>query len=425
MYNRDDLGRISDKLETDASGSHAFHYDYDLAGRLTQVTEDGMVVEGYSYDLNGNRTSSMNSAGVFDATFDAQDRIETYGTFVFTYTPNGELLSKTDTSTGAVTDYSYDALGNLRGVTLPDGTQIGYLVDGFGRRVGKTVNGVLVKQWLWRGRLQPVAELDGAGNVTARFVYAANRNVPSLIVTAGATYRLVKDGRGSVVGVVDVATGAAAEEISYDTWGRVLADSNPGFQAFGYGGGLSEPETGLVRFGARGYDGEIGRWTTKDPLGLDGGLNTYVYVENDPVNRTDPNGRDPIGDIGDAAAAIGEGAANAAAWAAQQFGDAESNEGGSASASSSASATASASASGDDQSSWGNAFGQAAADAALGPLSLGGCGYRGDNPPQKKCNDYSECKGMSKGKCLLCCAEKCPPEKAYDVDAGLCILSCS
>ncbi len=190
MYNRDDLGRITDKLETDGNGSHAFHYDYDVAGRLTQVTDNGTVVEAYQYDENGNRTLSMNSGGTFEATFDAQDRMLTYGTLAFTYTENGELATKTDTATGEETTYTYDALGNLREVVLPDGTDITYLVDALGRRVGKKVNDVLVKQWLWRGRLQPVAELDGVGNATARFVYAANRNVPSLVVTTGATYRL-------------------------------------------------------------------------------------------------------------------------------------------------------------------------------------------------------------------------------------------
>ncbi len=315
MYNRDDLGRITDKLETDGNGSHAFHYDYDLAGRLTQVTEDGTVVEAYQYDENGNRTLSMNSAGTFEATFDAQDRMLTYGTLVFTYTENGELASKTDASTGDVTAYSYDALGNLRGVTLPDGTQIGYLVDGFGRRVGKTVNGVLVKQWLWRGRLQPVAELDGAGNVTARFVYGAasgsfasappiadsmptdgtgpleTTNVPHLIVTATSTYRLVKDHLGSVRQVTDVSTGVVVQEIVYDSWGRILSDSNPGFQPFGFAGGLYDADTGLVRFGARDYDAEMGSWTSADPLEFPvGGLNRDEYAGSDPVNLLDSTG---------------------------------------------------------------------------------------------------------------------------------------
>jgi len=296
------------------------HLRKDDVGRLTQVTEDGTVVEGYGYDLNGNRTSSMNGAGVFDATFDAQDRIETYGNLVFTYTPNGDLLSKTDTATNAVTDYTYDALGNLRGVTLPDGTVIGYLVDGMGRRVGKTVNGTLVKQWLWRGRLQPVAELDGSGNVTARFVYAdglslnadsstlepsfdsagqlETSNVPELVVTSTATYRLVKDHLGSVRRVVDEATGALAQEIVYDSWGRVLSDSNPGFQPFGFDGGLYESATGLVRFGARDYDAEIGRWASKDPLRFGArGTNIYVFVLSNPINLSDPTGLDFFDDL--------------------------------------------------------------------------------------------------------------------------------
>jgi hypothetical protein len=124
-------------------------------------------------------------------------------------------------------------VGNLRGVGLPNGDLVEYLVDGRGRRVGKKVNGVLVKGWLWRGQLQPVAELDGAGNVVARFVYAGGVNVPALMVTPTATYRLVTDHLGSVRRVVDVATGAVVQELEYDAWGRVLLDTSPGLQPFG------------------------------------------------------------------------------------------------------------------------------------------------------------------------------------------------
>jgi len=71
-----------------------------------------------------------------------------------------------------VTSYSYDALGNVVGVTLPNGDDVEYLIDGLGRRVGKRKNGVLERGWLWRSQLQPVAELDGTGAVTKRFIYA-------------------------------------------------------------------------------------------------------------------------------------------------------------------------------------------------------------------------------------------------------------
>jgi RHS repeat-associated protein len=71
----------------------------------------------------------------------------------------------------------------------------------------------------------------------------------------------------------------------------VLDDTNPGFQPFGFAGGLYEPATGLVRFGARDYDPLTGRWTNKDPIRFSGGdTNLYGYVTQDPVNFVDPSG---------------------------------------------------------------------------------------------------------------------------------------
>src|SRR5208282_4464263 len=51
--------------------------------------------------------------------------------------------------------------------------------------------------------------------------------------------------------------------------------------------------TGLVRFGARDYDPLARRWVSKDPIRFDGGdTNIYVYSGNDPINYTDPTGKD-------------------------------------------------------------------------------------------------------------------------------------
>jgi RHS repeat-associated protein len=59
----------------------------------------------------------------------------------------------------------------------------------------------------------------------------------------------------------------------------------------GYAGGLYDPDTSLVRFGARDYDAREGRWLTKDPIQFDAGqASFYVYVGNDPVNAIDPSG---------------------------------------------------------------------------------------------------------------------------------------
>ena len=74
---------------------------------------------------------------------------------------------------------------------------------------------------------------------------------------------------------------------------------NPGFQPFGFAGGLYDPLTTLTRFGARDYDADTGRWTAKDPILFAGGdVSLYGYVAGDPVNFVDPSGllfEGPIG----------------------------------------------------------------------------------------------------------------------------------
>ena len=114
------------------------------------------------------------------------------------------------------------------------------------------------------------------------------------MIKNGVTYRVIPDHLGSPRLVVDAGTGAVAQELRYDTFGRVTLDTHPGFQPFGFAGGLYDPQTGLVRFGARDYDPEIGRWTTPDPAGFAGGLNLYAYAAQNPINFVDPAGEVPL-----------------------------------------------------------------------------------------------------------------------------------
>lgn len=289
-YARDGLGRIESKVETLAGATTTWQYSYDDADRLLSVAADGVTVEAYAYDANGNRTSGP-AGGTW--LYDAQDRLleMTVGgqTTAYTYSPDGERLTRSRGS--AVTSYDYDALGKLRGVALPDGTGIEYVIDGRGRRIGRRVDGDLVRGWLYQDGLRPVAELDGSGNLVSRFVYAGGGNLPAYMIRDGQTYRLIADQVGSPRLVVDTATGDVVQRLDYDAFGRVIADTNPGFQPFGFGGGLYDAATGLVRLGARDYDPEAGRWTTRDPLGFRGGqLNLFAYAFNDPVNNVDRTG---------------------------------------------------------------------------------------------------------------------------------------
>jgi RHS repeat-associated protein len=293
---RDALGRITLRRDTTHGLATDWGYEYDDAGRLWRVTVAGSVVREYLYDHNGNRTSVVQGSGTESCTYDAQDRILGCGDVVYEHNAVGQLSSKTDTGSSATTTYDYDVFGNLRSVELPDGSSLEYEIDAQNRRIGKKVNGV--RQWglLYQTQLAPIAMLDASNQVVATFVYVTRSHSPEYMLRGGETYRFVHDHLGSVRMVVIASTGVVAQELEYDEWGRVVADSNPGWQPFGFAGGLYDADTGLVRFGARDYDADSGRWVTRDPILFDGGqANLFLYVNGDSVNRSDPSGLDEYG----------------------------------------------------------------------------------------------------------------------------------
>lgn len=287
---RDKLGRISSRTEQiGGEAANTYGYTYDGVGRLKTVTLNGAPRSSYTYDLNGNR---LTGPGAETGTYDGLDRVLTYGGATYTFNPNGTLTQRVAGS--ATTQYAYESNGNLREVTLPDARVIHYEIDGVGQRVGKRVNGTLTKGWLYLDEGRVIAELDGAGAVVSRFVYGTRRNVPDHMIRGGVAYRIIPDHLDSPRLVVNTVSGEVAQRITYDEFGRVTGDTNPGFQPFGFGGGLYDADTGLVRFGSRDYDPQTGRWTSYDPV-LFGGRDTnlYAYVFNDPVNQTDVGGQGP------------------------------------------------------------------------------------------------------------------------------------
>jgi RHS repeat-associated protein len=292
---RDGLGRVVEAVESIGGTVLAMEYAYDIVGRLATVRRDGSLVSTYAYDENGNR--STGPAASTHYVYDAQDRllVQDSGSDVTTYgyRSNGQLF--VTALSGLQTDYEYDVLGNLLSVSLPDGRKIEYQHDGLNRRTAKSIDGQRVQAFVYFDRLKPLAELDENNEVVSRFVYAGSVNVPAYMVRDGVTYRIVTDHLGSPRLVVNVVDGSTAQRIDYDEFGNVLSDTNPGFQPFGFGGGLYDPDTGLVRFGSRDYDAATGRWNTKDPLLFSGGqLNLYAYARNDPINRLDFDGRKSV-----------------------------------------------------------------------------------------------------------------------------------
>lgn len=229
-----------------------------------------------------------------DAHFDAQDRVLSFGDCTYEHDAAGFLATRQCELQAAPDVFDYDARRALRGVGLGSGEQIAYLVDALGRRIGKKRNGVLEQGWLYLDLLRPAAQIGADGVVGSVFVYGTRENVPDLVLTPrdGKAYRIVVDHVGSPRVLIDTATGAVVHRMDFDEWGVLIHESgDSSLHPFGFAGGLLDRHTGLTRFGVRDYDARLGRWTSKDPLLFSGGqTNLYAYVNNDPVNRTDPTG---------------------------------------------------------------------------------------------------------------------------------------
>ncbi|MBM9538730.1 RHS repeat-associated core domain-containing protein [Desulfobulbus alkaliphilus] len=96
------------------------------------------------------------------------------------------------------------------------------------------------------------------------------------------------------------ATGTVIWQGDYLPFGQVQQVVHHQDNLFRYPGQILDPESGLHYNWHRYYDPRTGRYITPDPIGLAGGMNLYAYVDNDPVNATDPMGlyRDIAGGFG-------------------------------------------------------------------------------------------------------------------------------
>ncbi len=149
---------------------------------------------------------------------------------------------------------------------------------------------MVTEKYLWANLTTLLAIYDKDDNLVQRFEYADQRMPVSMNI--GTTkYYLHYDQVGSLRAVSDTSHNII-KELTYDTFGNILTDTNSGFKVpFGFAGGLYDEDTKLVRFGYRDYDSFTGKWTAKDPIDFSGGdSNLYGYVLGDPVNFVDPDG---------------------------------------------------------------------------------------------------------------------------------------
>ena len=226
------------------------------------------------------------------ASYTLDDNLVVYGQNTYTY-DDGYL--KTKTTPQGTTTYSYGTLGELLEVTTPTKT-ITYTHNAKNQRVAKLVNGTVVEKYLWADLTTLLAIYDANDTLKQRFEYANGRMPVAMTDASGTKYYLHYDQVGSLRAISRVLspdnTLEVVKEITYDTFGNILTDTNPSLKVpFGFAGGLYDQDTKLTRFGYRDYDAYTGKWTAKDPIGFGGGdSNLYGYVLGDPVGGFDPMG---------------------------------------------------------------------------------------------------------------------------------------
>lgn len=285
---RDSLGRVIEIAEQVQGVDRLVTYRYDEGRRLIEAEVDGEVTLNLGYDGNGNIVELERQGRPIRLQVDAGDRIVSIAGARTSHDFAGNLTGIGDQAT--VRGYRFDGLSRLVGFVDARGAAVEHVLDAWGRPIETSGNAIHPLRLLWDGN-RVAATLDDDGEVDMRFIDSGSGAAPQALIRNGVAYLLVADHLGSVRYVINSRDGEVVQAVEYDALGRVTTNTAPGWQPFGFAGGLHEPTSGMVRFGERTYDPFIGRFLSRDPLGLAGGqLNLYQYANGDPVNQTDPSG---------------------------------------------------------------------------------------------------------------------------------------
>jgi RHS repeat-associated protein len=228
--------------------------------------------------VRGNRTTPA-------ATYDAQDRQTSLGATAITVDDDGFLTQR------GADHFTYTASGELAQATAA-GQTVSYAYDAAGRRVARIQNGQRTT-YLYGDRERPllVTGIRTPDGTLTTLRYDADDLLVEL-ERGGQRYYVGTDQVGTAK-VVTRQDGTVVLTRDYDSFGRLQGSTGTFDLPIGFAGGLDDPVTGLVRFGARDYDPATGRWTARDPLLFDGGsVNLYTYADDDPIGARDLDGRD-------------------------------------------------------------------------------------------------------------------------------------
>ena len=282
QYQYDTNGRIT---QWQGVAGETRNYGYDNASRLTTV-QSSSNSETFTYDAMGNRQND-------NAQFDVANRITEDNSFTYIYDINGNRTLKANKSTGEVERYTYNSLDQLVGYqaysdsvpdTLPT-VDYSYSYGPLGRRWLKqnnlSSNSVM---FYWSG-----SNLIGENNLGIVRRYILEGITPVGFIENGENYHFLKDHLGTIHEIID-SNGNIVWQGDYGSFGVLSSLTNSIENNLRLPGQYEDVETGLFYNYFRDYDPELGRYIQSDPIGLEGGMNTYIYATANPLSVVDLDG---------------------------------------------------------------------------------------------------------------------------------------
>ncbi len=290
QYGYDKANRIVN-LNDPQAFSYTAQYSYDAKDRLTQQVLGGQTLK-YSYDPNDNRlTQTKTKSGVTSTVSDTiasdSNRVTARQGSALEYLATGQITRD------AARTYRYDEAGRLLS-TQRDLQGVSYTYNALGQRIKKvSANNTIYFAYDELGQL--LGEYDSQGTMLREYVWLEGRLVGMLShQLPNQLLSIHTDHLGSVRAV------SQGNRVLWrwdgDQFGDVLpnedvdADGQVLTMPIRHPGQYADVEVGLFYNYYRDYDPVSGRYVESDPIGLDGGLNTYGYVGGSPILDTDFEG---------------------------------------------------------------------------------------------------------------------------------------
>lgn len=293
-FTYDKVGTI---LKESRSNGTTTTYTYDrsyLPLRLShQKGSDVLAQLEYTRDTLGNVTQQNTTAPVSvnltssssAGSYNTANRIEQWAGSNYTYDSDGNLLSMDGSPTLSA---QYDPMNRLVSMTLNhEKNEYGY--DGFGNRVmRKSGSAILYYHYDMDGRL--LFATNATGVVQTLYFYV-NAKLAGMWNAATGYVFYHFDDLGNTL-FLSNTEGNVVASYAYEPSGRISNSNGSIANPFTFVGawGVMHERDGIYFMRNRYYDANTGRFLQRDPLGVAGDVNGYLYVGNNPINGIDPAG---------------------------------------------------------------------------------------------------------------------------------------